>query len=344
MSEALPPETPRPAIKDSPQAKSSSGQLPELVTVVITCYNHGRFLGEAIESVLSQSYQSFEVIVVDDGSTDDTREVAARYPQVRCISQPNQGLSAARNRGIQEGRGEFFVFLDADDRLLPPALEAGVKALSERPECALAFGDYRAITSDGTVFLESTAASVQTDYYAALLRTNCIEMHATVIYRRAVFQSIGTFDTSLKACEDYDLYLRVSRKLPICHYAVQVAEYRQHDSNMSGDPAVMLTNLLSVIRSQKKYVKHDRSYRRAYRAGLRSFAGSYAAQLAQLGWNQFGTSNRRAFLSFLLLARCYPLGSLRLLALMCLHRVPGISIVRSKLDLTRSRDSVEDAR
>src|SRR5215213_3125487 len=95
-----------------------------LVSVVIPCYNQAHFLGEAIESVLAQSYPNFEIVVVDDGSTDDTSEVAGSYPKVRLVRQENQGLSGARNAGLARSEGEYVVFLDADDRLRPEALEA----------------------------------------------------------------------------------------------------------------------------------------------------------------------------------------------------------------------------
>src|SRR6266496_4166301 len=94
-----------------------------LVSVVIPCYNHAHFLSEAIESVMAQTWQQFEVIVVDDGSVDNTREVALRYSGVRYIRQTNQGLSASRNTGLRHSNGNFLVFLDADDRLRPAALE-----------------------------------------------------------------------------------------------------------------------------------------------------------------------------------------------------------------------------
>src|SRR4028119_1234933 len=107
-----------------------------LVSVIIPCYNQAYFLGEAIESVLAQSYPHFEIVVVDDGSTDNTSEVAARYPGVRCIRQENRGLAGARNEGIRHSSGSYLVFLDADDRLLPEALAVGLRHLKERPECA----------------------------------------------------------------------------------------------------------------------------------------------------------------------------------------------------------------
>src|ERR687898_3616338 len=113
--------------------EDSQVEAAPLVSVVIPCYNQARFLGEAIESVLAQSYPHFEVIVVDDGSTDNTSEVAASYAGVRYIRQENQGLAGARNAGIRRSRGSYLVFLDADDRLLADALEAGLASLEEHP-------------------------------------------------------------------------------------------------------------------------------------------------------------------------------------------------------------------
>src|SRR3712207_3649838 len=108
----------------------------ELVSVIITCYHQAHFLGEAIESVLGQAYARFEILVIDHGATHDTFEVAAQYPEVRCIRQDNQGLSAARNSGIHESKGSCLVFLNAEDRLLPNALKLGVEYLKSHPKCA----------------------------------------------------------------------------------------------------------------------------------------------------------------------------------------------------------------
>ena len=96
---------------------------PLLISVVITCYNHGKYLRQAIESILAQTYRDVEIIVVDDGSTDHTKFVVDNYPQVKYVYQANQGLSSARNTGVAHSKGEFVCFLDADDWLLPNALE-----------------------------------------------------------------------------------------------------------------------------------------------------------------------------------------------------------------------------
>src|SRR5262245_8511327 len=113
-------------------------QTPGLVSIVIPCFNQARFLATAIESALAQTDQRCEIIVVDDGSTDDTRTVAAEYPTVTCISQTNAGLPAARNCGLRRSTGEYVIFLDADDRLLAEAAKRGVGELLRNPDCAFA--------------------------------------------------------------------------------------------------------------------------------------------------------------------------------------------------------------
>jgi glycosyltransferase involved in cell wall biosynthesis len=309
-----------------------------LVSVIITCYNQGRFLADAINSVLQQTYQKIEIIIINDGSTDNTEEVSREWPNARYVSQSNQGLSAARNRGIEESHGEFLVFLDADDRLLPRALDSGVKAVIQRPDCAFAFGNYREITIDGTVIDEPKRTPESGDFYSSLLKRNCIEMHATVIYRRIVFEEVGVFDTSLKACEDYDFYLRVSRRLPIYHFAVQVAEYRQHNSNMSGDALLMLRYVLAVLRSQKGHIKQNKVYQRAYKEGVRSFAGGYAIQLAQQSLAQLCRPNHRVqgLKGLFSLFQCYPLGVARILVPFLVLRLPRAVHIRSRISASRT--------
>ena len=175
-----------------------------LVSAVIPCFNQAHFLNEAIDSLLAQTYPHLEIIVVDDGSTDNTAEVASRNANVRLVRQQNSGLAAARNSGIRASQGEYLVFLDADDRLLPNAVEAGFNCLQGQPASVFAWGRYRRLAPDGTAIVATRYIPLDHDLYAALLRGNHIAMHATVIYRRSILDSTGGFDVSLPACEDYD--------------------------------------------------------------------------------------------------------------------------------------------
>jgi glycosyltransferase involved in cell wall biosynthesis len=239
-----------------------------LVSVVIPCHDQAHFLGEAIESVLAQTYPHFEVVVVDDGSSDNTEEVASRYPGVRRIRQENRGLAAARNTGIRRSNGGHLVFLDADDRLLPGALEAGLRCFKDHPQSAFVAGRYRYIAFDGSPLPTPQPPRPEGDRYAALLRDNFINMHAVVMYQRAVFEYVRGFDASLDACEDYDLYLRIARDFPIgCHDEV-VAEYRKHGANMTRDVERRLSTSVRVLRRQRKYAKTKKQYEAAYKIGM----------------------------------------------------------------------------
>ncbi len=292
-----------------PQGGQSAAGAGPLVTVVIPCYNQAHFLGEAIESVLAQSYPHFEVVVVDDGSTDETSKVAERYPGVRCIRQENRGLSGARNSGLARSEGEYVVFSDADDRLVPEALEVGVEQLSAHPGCALVAGHCRFIALDGSL-VKWQQPLVERDHYGVLLGgNNYIWMPAEVMYRRAVFETVGGFDTSMNAAADYDLYLRIAREFPIhCHDRV-VADYRQHDTSMSRNSALMLKAVLAVLRSQRKYVKGNTQHKEAYKAGMRFWRKDYGdplveevrAHVREREWKQ-------AIRGMLVLLRYYPLG------------------------------------
>ena len=251
-----------------------------LVSVVIPCYNQAHFLGEAIESVVNQTYRHFEVVVVDDGSSDHTSGIAAHFPGVRYIKQENQGLASARNVGIHASRGNYLVFLDADDRLLPTALDAGLNCFAAHPECAFVSGAHIRVSHDGSPLGKPAMPHGGQDHYYAMLHENYIEMHATVMYRRKVLQSVNGFDTSLGACEDYDLFLRITRNYSVyCHDHV-VAEYRMHDAQMSRDALLMLKAAMTALGSQWHHVKTDRRYRRAYKAGARFWKELYGKKLA----------------------------------------------------------------
>jgi glycosyltransferase involved in cell wall biosynthesis len=253
--------------------------LTRLVSVIIPCYNQAQFLGEAIESVLAQSYEPLEIIVIDDGSSDNTAEVARRYPAAKYFHQKNAGRSAARNAGLRRSRGELVVFLDADDRLLPAALDTGVQCLEKHAECAFVSGHCRVIDSTGTVLAEPRQRVVEREHYLQLLRGgNYIWCPATVVYRRRVFDFVHGFDPSLVPVEDYDVYLRVTKDFAAhCHGEV-VAEYRQHSGNTSRDFSVMQKAAIAAHEAQWPVARANRRFRAAYRAGERFWRDHYPIQ------------------------------------------------------------------
>jgi glycosyltransferase involved in cell wall biosynthesis len=285
-----------------------------LVSVIIPCYNQAHFLAEAIESVLAQTYPQFEIVVVDDGSTDNTSEIAARYPGARCIRQDNQGLAEARNTGIRKSNGNYLVFLDADDRLLPDALGAGLTALNSHPDCAFVFGRCRVVGIDGAPLPGWQQPHFDEDYYGSLLRGNYIWMPAMVMYRRAVFESGKAFSPQMKGTEDYALYLEVTRNCPIYFHGQEVAEYRQHHAHMTSNTALLLRSSLAALQKQWRYVKANPQYKEAYRVGLRFWRTHYGGRLATEIPDQIRLGQwKRALSEIALLLRYYPGGLAALL-------------------------------
>lgn len=252
-----------------------------VVSIIIPCYNQACYLAEAVESALKQTYSALEVLVIDDGSTDTTREVATHYPAVRYVHQANQGVSAARNTGIQHSTGDYLVFLDADDRLLPTAVATNLAFLESDATCAFAAGHYRYIDANGTPSCEKRPHRITSDHYRALLERNYIGMPAVGMYRRAVFDEIGLFDSRFHGCEDYDMYLRIAQRHAIHCHSVLVAEYRRHGAGLSNNAAAMLTTALRVLAAQKSYIdaSGDARLQAAYRVGVRSWRNLYGREL-----------------------------------------------------------------
>jgi glycosyltransferase involved in cell wall biosynthesis/SAM-dependent methyltransferase len=253
----------------------------DLVSVIIPCYNQADYLAEAIESVFAQTFPHVEIVVVDDGSQDGTAAVAARYPGVHYIRQHNQGPSAARNAGLRASSGEYLVFLDADDRLLPDALAVGRACLDGDPAYGFVSGRYRNISADRAVVSEPPPQKLDADRYRALLLGNYIGMHAAVMYRRAALEAVGGFDASLRGCEDYDLYLRMARRFPIGCHGQLVAEYRNHPANSSANAELMFSSALTVLGAQQAYVKRDPRYAQAWKTGIRAWTEYYGPGLVQ---------------------------------------------------------------
>ena len=245
----------RGSTRDEKKAQMNDGPL---ISVIIHCYQQAHYLAEAIESVRAQTYTRYEIIVVDDGATDDTSAVAARYGGLRCIRQRHQGLPAARNTGLHASAGEYVVFLDADDRLLPTALEAGVDALSARPECVLVYGFCEFIDHAGAQLPTPPHPVVEQQHYRALFERNYIWTPGAAMFQRTVLAEVGGFDETLvRGCEDLDIYLRIAKDRLIYGHGQTVLQYRKHAGSMSMKLASMLRASNQLFRKHLKIVKGD---------------------------------------------------------------------------------------
>ena len=252
-----------------------------VVSVIVPCFNHGRYLREALASIGQPDLRT-EVVVVDDGSTDSTSEVIATFETAndfRSVRQQNAGLAAARNRGLRESRGRYIVFLDADDRLVPGAIDLGVAKLEEHPECAFVFGRCRMMDRDGTVLLTPEQPRIVRDHYRELLRQNYIWMPAMAMFRREPLERIGGFNGDVNAAADYEMYLHLARHYPVHDHAQVVAHYRKHDESMSRNAGRMLRETLAVMRSQRPFLEGDDASLAAYEEGWRMWQNFYGAHL-----------------------------------------------------------------
>jgi glycosyltransferase involved in cell wall biosynthesis len=289
-----------------------------MVSVIIPSYNYGHFVREAIDSVQAQTYSHHEIIVVDDGSTDRTSEVVSQYPGVRFIRQHNRGASAARNRGIQESRGQYVVFLDADDRLLPQHFEISLEAFRSHPEVGWVCGEFQCFGTADPMWQHDHRdhrCERFPDLFGSLLRFNCTGAPHTKMYRRQVLVKIGGFDECFKSasCEDWELYFRLSREAPLyCHHQL-VAEYRLTDQQASRRWHVMLKGDLRVIRAQWRFVRGHRLYEEAYYQGI---ANSRAVNGERALWQMVADARSgqwpRALQAFQVLLTCYPAGLVNL--------------------------------
>lgn len=248
------------------------------VSVIVPCFNQAPFLAEAVESVLAQTYPSIELIVVDDGSDDNTAAVASRYEQVRYLHQANRGAPSARNAGLEASRGEMVAFLDSDDRLLPDAIELGAETLIARPDCAAAVGACRNIDAGGSRLDVPHQPLIHTDHYVALLKSCFILSGSSVLFRRSALDEVGGFDAALVRGDDYDLYLRIARRFPIhCHGRV-VTEYRRHSTSLTKDPLATMRGELGALRRQRRLVRGSRESG-ARRSGIRRARRTHGAAL-----------------------------------------------------------------
>lgn len=249
------------------------------VSVVIPTYNYAHFLIAAVESCVSQSYKDMEVIVIDDGSTDNTSEVVGQFPTVRYHYQKNSGLSGARNKGISVSSSKYIVFLDADDVLLPHAVESLVNNIGRHPSAAFVVGRHHYMSGDGSVQKRVAAKPRHQCVYQALLEHNFIACPGSVIYRRKALQESGGFDVTLNSCEDYDVYLRLARAFDVAVFDDPVVLYRVHENSMSKNGKVMMSTVLEVMGRQKAHIENSDKLNVAFHAGLRRWKSYYGTSI-----------------------------------------------------------------
>jgi glycosyltransferase involved in cell wall biosynthesis len=212
-----------------------------MVSVIIPAYNHGSYLPRSVSSVLAQTYTEYEVIVIDDGSTDDTPACVAGFiDQIRYHHQENSGLGAARNKGLALARGEYVQFLDADDSIAPEKFEMQVPALAADESISVVYSDYANLDSNQQMFGEtSSPLSPGESPLWRLIRENFMPVHSPLVRRESLLKE-GGFDESRDAQEDWDLWLRLaSRGHKFQYYPGVFAYYHRDGSRMTSNSDLM---------------------------------------------------------------------------------------------------------
>ena len=210
------------------------------VSVIIPTYNRARLLGACLESIACQTYRDFEIVVVDDGSTDNTAEVVAAFaPLARYFWQENQGVPGALNRALREARGEYIRFVASDDVLLPEALEAGLQVLEKNHGVGLVYGQAWEVNEKGIVTSLRKPGFAQGSYIrsgrkeiAHLLFWDHITC-STVMVRRRCFDDVGLFDPQLRVGEDWDMWIRIAKTYDVAYIDRPLAQYLKHTGNIS---------------------------------------------------------------------------------------------------------------
>jgi glycosyltransferase involved in cell wall biosynthesis len=227
------------------------------VSIVVPAYNRQHYLGETVDSVLAQSFQSWELVIFDDGSDDATADVGDRYAgldqRIRCLRGPNTGVAGARNRGFvaTDRRSDYVIFLDSDDVWEPDALETLIGALDADQAYVSAYGLARCIDDEGhhppdddletrmrsrVAFRNDRLMPLEDDEpttFASLAYDNCVVTPGTHLVRRAVMERVGAFDSSTDPADDWDMAIRISRFGNIRFVPRRVLRWRRHGQTLS---------------------------------------------------------------------------------------------------------------
>ncbi len=305
--------------------------MGERVSIVIPCFNGAKYICEAIASVHAQTHSAGEIVVVDDGSTDNSREVVCQFPNVLYIRQENQGVALARNRGLEACKGDFVVFLDQDDRLLEKALETGLRWMREFPDSAFVYGRNRRIDAAGRILSTQMSSGCRIATYCEQLSGKSLVPPSAALFRRESVESVGGFDPSMVPADDYDLYLRISRSSSVYFHDQVVTEWRAHGENQSRNAMGVLKATLKAMDGQRDCVRCDETYFKAYKHGRhrwKHFLGRYLGHQILQCLRQGNFAAAMSIMTFLLAK--YPSGLLT-----CPIQMSRDLIKRLKLAQTR---------
>ncbi len=262
-----------------------------IISVIIPAYNAMAYLPDTIESVLQQTFTDFEVLIINDGSSDRIVEWASSLvdQRVRLINQPHQGVCVARNTGITQAKGEYIAFLDADDLWQPTKLEKQVRCLNEQPTVGLVYTWTSFINESGKPIGRVWASHAQGDVWQQIVVSDMISNGSSPMVRRACFDDVGVFDPNITSSEDRDMWTRIAAKYPFAVVKEGLTLYRRHPGNTTNKRQKMIQDLRQVIEKTFESVPLDLLYLRN-----RSYGVMHLSQ----GWNSINEGNYAEAMSF----------------------------------------------
>lgn len=262
-----------------------------LVSIILPTYNCARFLSDSLGSVLSQTYDRYEIIVVDDGSTDNTKEVLNAFLQkIKYIDLgQNRGLPAARNIGIQSAQGTYIAFLDADDLWLPEKLQTDVEYFTQHPDVSMVYSRHMNIDEQGVVLDGGTKRRLPSgNIFIRLFSEQNFIVPSSVVVRKEVFATAGLFDEQLFNCQDWDMWLRIAFYFKVAGINKPLVQYRHNPHSLS-------KNRNNVLKYQKLVI--DKTYN-AFKDMMckmseRRYKKRLASHYAKIGRYYLRTGNKR---------------------------------------------------
>jgi glycosyltransferase involved in cell wall biosynthesis len=261
------------------------------VSVVIPAYNAMAYLPETVESVLRQTFTNFEVLIIDDGSSDQIVQWVSQIsdPRVRLISQENQGLSGARNTGIAHAQGEYVAFLDADDLWEPTKLEKQVHCLENKPAVGLVYTWTVLVDEQGNPTGRVFISDAEGDVWQQIVWDDVMSNGSTAMVRRCCFETVGVFDLNLGPAADRDMWIRIASRYPFAVIKEPLVFYRQHPNSMSKNRKIMIQELRTVIEKSFQYAPLELLYLRNR---------SYGRMNLYQAWNSIDEKNYKEAIHF----------------------------------------------
>jgi glycosyltransferase involved in cell wall biosynthesis len=231
-----------------------------LVSVIIPTHNRARLVARAIESVLNQTYKHLEIIVVDDASTDNTKEVIAGYDDPRIsylLNERNIKAPASRNRGIKIAKGQYISFLDDDDELLPQKIEKQVsKFLEAKKNVGVVYCGYCFVTADSGDTLNATYPKYKGNVYSEML-LSCLMASHTLLIKKESFEMAGLFDEDLPSCQDWDMWIRLSKITDFDFIPEALAKVYVHGSQISTDLSAKIRARTAILQKYEKELEQN---------------------------------------------------------------------------------------